>query len=195
MKVDELQATRGRKKAKAKQRVKHVSKKVAAVKAKAKAKAVAVAKATADARASQKLEDAILGGMVAGGGNDSDSDGSHPGLFGNDGEVFPDSDVDDNIEEFDSVDLDPPLLDAVRQMILQLDSGPYATLVENWKALSVLSKHTPLCSGSGCTGSGLDWYTLKLVSEACRSADCFFFFKLSLQCWGDGVSIVCYGET
>ena len=72
--------------------------------------------------------------MVAGGGNDSDSDGSHPGLFGNDGEVFPDSDVDDNIEEFDSVDLDPPLLDAVRQMILQLDSGPYATLVENWKA-------------------------------------------------------------
>ena len=155
-----------------------------------------MAKATADARASSKLEDAILDGMVAGGGDDSDSDGSHPGLVGNDGEVFPDSDddldfdvVDDNIEDFDSVDLDPPLLDAVRQMILQFDSGPYATLVENSKALSVLSKHKPLCSGSGCTGSGLDWYTLKLVSEACRSADCFCFFKLSLQCWG-GINCV-----
>ena len=128
VKVDELQSTRGRKKAKAKQRVKRVSKQVAAVKAKAKAKAVAVAKATADARASQKLEDAILDGMVAEDGDDSDSNG-FPGLAGNDGEVFPDSDddlfLDDdhNIEDFDSVDLDPPLLDAVRQMILQLDSG------------------------------------------------------------------------
>ena len=157
-----------------------------------------MAKATANARASQKLEDAIIDGMVAEDGDDSDSSG-FPGLVGKDGEVFPDSDDDlflddaNHIEDFDSVDLDPPLLDAVRQMILQLDSGPNATLVENWKTLSVLSEHKPLCSGSGYTGSGLDWYTLKLVSEACRSADCFCFFKLSLQCWG--VSIVWYGET
>lgn len=60
---------------------------------------------------------------------------------------------------------DPALLEVVRQMLKGLDSQSFAQLCDNWKLLSEMSVSKPLGSGSGCTGSGLDWYTIKVCSE------------------------------
>ena len=59
----------------------------------------------------------------------------------------------------------PPLLDIVRHMIRQLSMEQLALLRRNWTVFCCASAKTPLSSGSGCTGSGMDWFVLEVVCE------------------------------
>ena len=59
----------------------------------------------------------------------------------------------------------PPLIEIIKTMIKQLPMKAFAQLVENWCMLAALSAERPLGAGSGCTGSGLDWMTLNMLTE------------------------------
>ena len=59
----------------------------------------------------------------------------------------------------------PPLLDVVRHMIRQLSVEQPALLRRNWTMFCCASAKTPSSSGSGCTGSGMDWFVLEVVCE------------------------------
>ena len=39
-------------------------------------------------------------------------------------------------------------------------------LIDNYKVLCEQSRKAPLGVGSGCTGSGMDWFVIKTVAEA-----------------------------
>ena len=58
---------------------------------------------------------------------------------------------------------DPPLLVIVRSMLKE--NSEWTQLVENLSILSRTASTCPLGAGSGCTGSGLDWHAIKVVSE------------------------------
>ena len=60
---------------------------------------------------------------------------------------------------------DPPLLEILRMMVHQLPQALFLQLCLNWKLLSDISHGHPLGAGSGCSGSGLDWMTLVMLSE------------------------------
>ena len=117
------------------------------------------------------LEDAILGphGLVS----DSDSDGeasvdlSDAALMSElDWASHKDESDGDELFDDDCEAAVPPLLIVLRKCLKAMDSTTFSQLCENWRALSQLSAKTPLGSASGCTGSGMDWYTLKLATEA-----------------------------
>ena len=59
----------------------------------------------------------------------------------------------------------PPLLELMRMMIHHLPQGLFLQLCLNWKLLSDISQRQPLGAGSGCSGSGLDWMTVLMLSE------------------------------
>ena len=48
----------------------------------------------------------------------------------------------------------------------QLTAKDFLLLLENWRLLAEASKIRRLPVGSGCTGSGMDWRVIKLLSEA-----------------------------
>ena len=50
-------------------------------------------------------------------------------------------------------------------MIRQLSMEQLALLRRNWTVFCCASAKTPLSSGSGCTGSGMDWFVLEVVCE------------------------------
>ena len=56
----------------------------------------------------------------------------------------------------------PPLLDIFIAMVRVLSTAALLKLTENWGILSLL---TVVGVGSGCTGSGLDYYAIKLMAE------------------------------
>ena len=60
---------------------------------------------------------------------------------------------------------DPPLLELMRMMINQLPQSLFLQLCLIWKLLSDISQRQPLGAGSGCSGSGLDWMTVLMLSE------------------------------
>ena len=60
---------------------------------------------------------------------------------------------------------DPPLLEILRMMVHRLPQALFLQLCLNWKLLSDISHRHPLGAGSGCSGSGLDWMTLVMLSE------------------------------
>ena len=70
-------------------------------------------------------------------------------------------------QESDKSVADPPLLENVRRMVGQLSCKQLLMLQDHWKIFaSHASKVGTLKSGSGCSGSGMDWYVLEIVSEA-----------------------------
>ena len=75
-------------------------------------------------------------------------------------------DVEGTTPENDSLCEEPPLLIALRKMLLSLETSQLTDLVVTWGVLSQLSKKLPLGSASGCTGSGMDWWMLQLLVEA-----------------------------
>ena len=61
---------------------------------------------------------------------------------------------------------EPPLLTIMKRMIQQLSNQHCGVLLENWRAMCAASEKEALGVGSGCTGSGMDWLTVKMVTEA-----------------------------
>ena len=91
-------------------------------------------------------------GSDGGGGSDTDSDN---GIDADcDGDFW--SDIPDEV----------PLVMIARKMIQQLSTERLASLMINWKTMSQLSASCPLGTGSGCSGSGVDKYTVKCLSQA-----------------------------
>ena len=82
------------------------------------------------------------------------------GLFRND-EELQNEEVDN--ETFSE---DPPLLKVMRLMLQSLSTEQLSSLLVNWAVLVDRSKIVELGSASGCTGSGMDWWVLKLLCEA-----------------------------
>ena len=62
-----------------------------------------------------------------------------------------------------------PLLELMRMMIHQLPQGLFLQVCLNWKLLSDISQRQPLGAGSGCSGSGLDWMTVNMLSDVFTS--------------------------
>ena len=86
-----------------------------------------------------------------GGGNDTDSD---DGI-----------DADCNGGFWSDIPEDNALIMIVRKMIQQLSTERLASLMINWNTMSQLSASCPLGTGSGCSGSGVDKYTVKCLSQ------------------------------
>ena len=57
---------------------------------------------------------------------------------------------------------DPPLLDIFTAMVHALSTAALLKLTENWSILSLVAM---VGMGSGCTGSGLDFYAITLIAE------------------------------
>ena len=87
-----------------------------------------------------------------GGGNDTDSD---DGI---------DADCDGGF--WSDIPNEEALTMIARKMIQQLSTERLASLMINWKTMSQLSGSYPLGTGSGCSGSGVDKYTVKRLSQA-----------------------------
>ena len=81
-----------------------------------------------------------------------------------------DSEREDETEHEDegneSEEDEPHLLTLVRRMLKQLSSEQLMHLIDNYKVLCEQSRKAPLGVGSGCTGSGMDWFVIKTVAEA-----------------------------
>ena len=61
---------------------------------------------------------------------------------------------------------DPPLLIVVRQLLARMPTPAFVSFIDAWRKLGQMaSKTQPLPSGSGCTGSGMDWLVLKTITE------------------------------
>ena len=62
---------------------------------------------------------------------------------------------------------DPPLLTLVKIMVNQLPMVLLLKLLAGWRALCELSQLMGFIGcGSGCSGSGMDWHVIKIISEA-----------------------------
>ena len=68
---------------------------------------------------------------------------------------------------------DPPLLVVVRLLMKSLPSYVLCRVLEAWRLLASISdRDHPLPCGSGCTGSGMDWQTIKTITEALVHVTC-----------------------
>ena len=157
--------------------------------AKAGKKGSAKAGKKGSARARQKsarnasaedFENMLLGdgdtipGLLEEDSSDDDFDALGMGLVSSDdeNETAPDDvdvcfeDVEDTTPENDIPSEEPPLLVALRKMLLSLDTSQLSNFLVTWAVLAELSKKHPLGSASGCTGSGMDWWMLQLLVEA-----------------------------
>ena len=76
----------------------------------------------------------------------------------------------DSGTDVDPPDDEPPLLEIVKAMLGQLPTSLLVQLCENWKSLSDMSAQQPIGAGSVCTGSGLDWLTLNVMTEVFASS-------------------------
>ena len=113
-------------------------------------------------------------GLLEEDSSDDDFDALGMGLVSSDdeNETAPDDvdacleDVEDTTPENDIPSEEPPLLVALRKMLLSLDTSQLSNFLVTWAVLAELSKKHPLGSASGCTGSGMDWWMLQLLVEA-----------------------------
>lgn len=81
--------------------------------------------------------------------------------------------IDDVAEGVVDEDFDP-LLEVIKMIIAQLSTEELNELLDNWRLLAAASEKKPLPVGSGCTGSGMDYHVVKLVSEVLVT----FIYKL-----------------
>ena len=109
--------------------------------------------------------------------SDSASDLDVSGLFGE-----PDTGGDVGASQGSSAhsdaEADPPLLRVVRDLLSRMPMGAFISFVETWRQLAAMSANgVPLKSGSGCTGSGMDWLVVKTITEAFVHAVCCVFVR------------------
>ena len=71
-----------------------------------------------------------------------------------------------------------PLFDIIMSMVRQMPADMFTRLAVNWQILSERTALEELGSGSGCTGSGLDWLTVCTMSEVPTLASCVIHFEL-----------------
>ena len=57
------------------------------------------------------------------------------------------------------------LLDVVLMLVKRMPSNGFARLIETWRVLSEFVLQEPVKVGSGCSGSGLDWHCIKIITE------------------------------
>ena len=58
------------------------------------------------------------------------------------------------------------MFSVLQKMVKQMPTEQFSQLLENWNVMSkVAAERGPLGAGSGCTGSGLDFYTVKMMNE------------------------------
>ena len=89
-------------------------------------------------------------------GEDSDDEPCLASMF---------SDDDDSDDEFiDNSDdsSESALFSVLHKMVKQTPTEQYCQLLQNWNVMSkVAAERGPLGAGSGCTGSGLGFYTVE----------------------------------
>ena len=67
---------------------------------------------------------------------------------------------------------EPALLKVVRMLLARMPVAELCQLVENWRLLSHASKKRAIPIGSGCSGSGMDWHVVKVISEVVLVSVC-----------------------
>ena len=58
-----------------------------------------------------------------------------------------------------------PMIEVVKQLIANLPTATHTNLLHVWRILATHSSQRKLKTGSGCSGSGLDWHVIQSLSE------------------------------
>ena len=80
-------------------------------------------------------------------------------------------DLDDNIydELMQSQESDgscnSPMLDVIKMLLANMPAATHTHLLRVWQIMSAHSAERKLKTGSGCSGSGLDWHVIQALTE------------------------------